>query len=87
MSSGVLVASLAKLYDELANLESTLPQKDATTTPEFDPEKHPLLKKNTEKVEPVKALILEHSGRGYINPLILFPSFFLTLCHSNMADT
>ena len=49
--------SLAKLYDELANLESTLPQKDATTAPKFDPEKHPLLKKNTEKVEPVKPVV------------------------------
>jgi survival of motor neuron-related-splicing factor 30 len=34
-----------------------LPQKDAPAAPKFDPEKHPLLKKNTEKVEPVKPVV------------------------------
>lgn len=45
---------LEKLNAELAQLEATLPKAPEPEAPKFDPEKHPLLKKATEKVEPAK---------------------------------
>lgn len=47
-------ATLAQLNAELAELEATLPKKPEPAAPKFDPEKHPLLKKATEKTEPAK---------------------------------
>ncbi|KAF2657886.1 hypothetical protein K491DRAFT_703150 [Lophiostoma macrostomum CBS 122681] len=48
---------LEQLRRELAELEATLPQSAAPTVPKFDPEKHPLLKKVTEKLEPAKPVV------------------------------
>jgi survival-of-motor-neuron-related-splicing factor 30 len=45
---------LATLRNEIAALEVTLPKIPEPAVPKFDPEKHPLLKTVTEKVEPVK---------------------------------
>lgn len=48
--------TLAKLHNELAQLEATLPKQAEPAAPKFDPEKHPLLKKVTDKVEPAKPI-------------------------------
>ena len=52
-----LDATLAKLHEHLAELEATLPKKPEPATPKFDPEKHPLLKKNAESTEPAKPVV------------------------------
>jgi survival-of-motor-neuron-related-splicing factor 30 len=54
-------SKLAQLRAQLAELEATLPKKPEPEAPKFDPEKHPLLKKATEKVEPAKPVVF-HSG-------------------------
>ncbi|KAG9388485.1 TUDOR multi-domain protein [Pyrenophora tritici-repentis] len=51
-------ARLKKLRPELAALEAELPQAPAEPAgPKFDPEKHPLLRKTMEKVEPEKVVV------------------------------
>jgi survival-of-motor-neuron-related-splicing factor 30 len=47
----------AQLQDDLAELEATLPKKPEPAAPKFDVEKHPLLKKTVEKVEPAKPVV------------------------------
>lgn len=47
-------ATLAPLHAKLAALQAKLPK---APEPKFDPEKHPLLRKATEKNEPVKAVV------------------------------
>lgn len=47
-------ASLARLRPQLTKLESQLPQTAQPAVPKFDPEKHPLLRKAAEKLEPEK---------------------------------
>lgn len=49
-------AALARLRPELARLEAQLPQAPQPAAPKFDPEKHPLLRKATEKQEPEKPM-------------------------------
>jgi survival-of-motor-neuron-related-splicing factor 30 len=53
----VTTKKLEQLRRDLAELEATLPQSAAPTAPKFDPEKHPLLKKATEKLEPAKPVV------------------------------
>jgi survival-of-motor-neuron-related-splicing factor 30 len=48
---------LAKLNAELAKLEATLPKAPEPAAPKFDPEKHPLLKKASEKAEVAKPVV------------------------------
>ncbi|KAF2262003.1 hypothetical protein CC78DRAFT_546217 [Lojkania enalia] len=50
-------ATLPSLRLDLTTLEASLPKKPELPAPKFDPEKHPLLKKNVEKVEPAKPII------------------------------
>ncbi|KAF2277151.1 uncharacterized protein EI97DRAFT_432765 [Westerdykella ornata] len=45
---------LRPLYEELEKLNATLPKPVEPAAPKFDPEKHPLLKKASEKVESEK---------------------------------
>lgn len=45
---------LDQLRPELADLKAQLPQTTQPSTPKFDPEKHPLLRKTMEKQEPDK---------------------------------
>jgi survival-of-motor-neuron-related-splicing factor 30 len=47
-------AALKPLHKKLADLQAQLPQAPEVAAPKFDPEKHPLLKKNVEKTEPEK---------------------------------
>lgn len=49
-----LAAELLPLREKLAALQAQLPQ---APEPKFDPEKHPLLKKATEKNEPAKPIV------------------------------
>ncbi|KAH8730775.1 hypothetical protein GQ44DRAFT_699835 [Phaeosphaeriaceae sp. PMI808] len=46
--------ALKRLRPELAELEAQLPSAPQPAAPKFDPEKHPLLRKATEKLEPEK---------------------------------
>ncbi|KAF1845077.1 uncharacterized protein K460DRAFT_365981 [Cucurbitaria berberidis CBS 394.84] len=50
-------ATIAKLQEQLAALESDLPQAPEPAVPKFDPEKHPLLRKTVEKQEPEKTVV------------------------------
>lgn len=52
-----LDADLDRLRSELAALEAQLPHTTEPSGPKFDPEKHPLLRKNMEKQEPEKAVV------------------------------
>ncbi|KAF2744607.1 hypothetical protein M011DRAFT_408211 [Sporormia fimetaria CBS 119925] len=49
---------VVELQAEIDRLESTLPQKPEPIAPKFDPAKHPLLKKASEKQEPAKPAAL-----------------------------
>ncbi|KAF2874291.1 hypothetical protein BDV95DRAFT_627027 [Massariosphaeria phaeospora] len=53
----VIDGRLVPLLEQLAALEAQLPQPAAPAVPLFDPEKHPLLKKSVEKVEPEKPVV------------------------------
>lgn len=50
-------AKLNKLRPEIARLESQMPHAPEPEAPKFDPEKHPLLRRNIEKPEPEKAVV------------------------------
>lgn len=52
-----LDTKIARNRAELATLESQLPQTSEPAAPKFDPEKHPLLRKAVEKLEPEKTVV------------------------------
>lgn len=48
---------IVEFKQRLAALEKQLPSKPAPAAPKFDPEKHPILRKAFEKVEPAKPVV------------------------------
>ncbi|KAH7384589.1 hypothetical protein BKA66DRAFT_417020, partial [Pyrenochaeta sp. MPI-SDFR-AT-0127] len=53
----LLEAKIAAAHAEIEALDSELPETAEPAVPKFDPEKHPLLRKTVEKLEPEKAVV------------------------------